>query len=300
MSGLHCFFSRRLFKQLGEENMRISCNGFATLTGFILTSLFIVGCHGGTSPRNNAREGLSTENEEIVTGTLSANYPIPSLADLTTSLQKAGVGYVIDAGSDPSNASRYVTSTSRAVNLGVYGSDLLYASTYGIKTDVSRYLAAVLTLSQELNIHISLLEHLKTLGEAGLDNRDSVQSSITKSIFESYALFCNSNMQEEAVLFLAGGWMESIYLGSTIASLSSTNYDVVELLLKQQEAFNTIRKLLSDHKKTEDGTFVLTLFDEIAPTYEALKESPKNEMKTRALADILESTRTRLLKMGIE
>lgn len=281
--------------------MRISWKEFTVLACTVLCSWGFTGCHNGTTPANqNGREGLTTEIDGAMEGRLSANYPIPSLADLTARLQKAGVGYVIDAGSDPKNASRYMTSTSRAVNLGVYGSDLLYASTYGIKADVSRYLAAVLTLSQELNIHISLLEALSKQGEAGLDNKDSVQSCTTKSIFEAYALFCNSDMQEEAILFLAGGWLESIYIGSYIASLSQTNDEVVDLLLQQQQAFDTIRKLLNDHKRTEDGAFVLSLYNEIAPAYEDLKASPKNETKTRALADTLESTRARLLKLGLE
>lgn len=270
---------------------------------YALVTLVLLGlasCKSGTTPNNGARDGLTSEMDQVVGGTLSADYPIPSLADLTARLQKAGVGYVIDAGSDPKNAMKYVTSTSRALNLGVYGSDLLYASTYGIKADVSRYLAAVLTLAQDLNIHISLLETLNTQGETGLQNKDSVQDRVTKSIFETYALFCNADMQEEAVLFLAGGWLETIYLGSSIASMSQTNEEVVDLLLQQQEAFVTIRNLLKEHKRSEDGSFVLSLFEEIVPAYEALKNAPKNETKARALADTLESTRERLLRMGLE
>lgn len=280
--------------------MRIAVRGIVVLALALLGAWGGTSCHNGTTPSDSARDGLTSEIDQAATGTLSADYPIPSLADLTSRLQKAGVGYVIDAGSDPKNANKYVTSTSRAVNLGVYGSDLLYASTYGIKADVSRYLAAVLSLSQELNIHISLLETLNAQGEAGLENKDSVQNKTTKSIFEAYALFCNADMQEEAVLFLAGGWLETIYLGSSIASMSQTNDEVVDLLLQQQEAFGTIRNLLNEHKRTEDGAFVLSLFEEIAPAYEALKVAPKNELKTRALADTLESARERLLRMGLE
>ena len=135
--------------------MRIAVRGIVVLALALLGAWGVTSCHNGTTPSDSARDGLTSEIDQAATGTLSADYPIPSLADLTSRLQKAGVGYVIDAGSDPKNANKYVTSTSRAVNLGVYGSDLLYASTYGIKADVSRYLAAVLSLSQELNIHIS-------------------------------------------------------------------------------------------------------------------------------------------------
>lgn len=281
--------------------MKISWKEFTVLACAVLCSWSFTSCHSGTAPANrNGREGLATEIDGAAEGRLSSNYPIPSLADLTARLQKAGVGYVIDAGSDPKNASRFMTSTSRAVNLGVYGSDLLYASTYGIKADVARYLGAVLALAQELNIHISLLEALNKQGEAGLENKDSVQNCTTKSIFEAYALFCNSDMQEEAVLFLAGGWLESVYIGSYIASLSQTNSEVVDLLLQQQAAFDTIRKLLNEHKRSEDGDLVLALYNEIAPAYEDLKAAPKNEIKTRALADVLESTRVRLLKLGLE
>ena len=280
--------------------MQITWKSASLVSFFFLVLWNFTSCHSGMNSRDDGREGLATSIDTIEDGKLSTDYPIPSLAELTSRLQKAGVGYAIGSGSDPKNATRYVTSTSRAVNLGVYGSDLLYASTYGQKADVSKYLAAVLILAQELNIHISLLEVLNTQGEAGLNDKDSVQSKTTKSIFEAYALLCNANMQEEAILFLAGGWLESVYIGSYIASLSQTNDEVVDLLLQQQGAFDTIRKLLGTHKRSEDGEFVLSLFNEIAPTYEDLKAMPQNEMKTRNLADVLESARGRLLNMGLE
>ena len=99
--------------------MKISVRGLVAFALATLGAWSLTSCHNGTTPGDGARDGLTTEIDQVVEGTLSADYPIPSLADLTSRLQKAGVGYVIDAGSDPKNANKYVTSTSRAVNLGV-------------------------------------------------------------------------------------------------------------------------------------------------------------------------------------
>ena len=202
---------------------------------------------GGTGDSNQKIAGPAQDSTEAP---LQETYPIPPLADVVSRLQQAGVGYVIDAGNDPQRAASYETSWARATNLGIYGADLSYASTYGVTSDVLHYYKATLELSRALNLKLDMLERLAAQEENQLQNKDSLRAIATQSIYETYASLCTNGQSEEAVLFLAGGWLEAVYLGANIASLSKKNQQVVELLQQQEATFQSIMRLLDRYKKT--------------------------------------------------
>lgn len=257
-------------------------------------ALSLLASCGGT-PGTVGRDGVmdSVESEEELTGT----YPIPPINELTERLSAAGVGYVIDVGNKSEHVGAYVTSPSRAINLGVYGADLTYASTYGVKGDVLRYLNVVLELSRTMNINPTLLEGLASRGEEALEDKDSVQKVASQSIFEVYAAFCANGQQEEAVLFLAGGWLEAVYIGSFIAILSQSNEEVVELLLQQRSTYGTILSLLEKHKKTPEGEHVEELFRSLAPVYKALAADRTSEEAMLGMIIAFEKVRNEIVEV---
>lgn len=255
----------------------------------ISTAFVFWGCN---TPPTAGRDVMEVDPEEE----LSPSYPIPPISELTEKLSAAGVGYVIDVGNDPERSPLYVTSTSRAMALGVYGADLSYASTYGIKSDVLRYLNVVMDLSRSMNIRPSLLETLVSKGEEALNDKDSVQQVSSQSIFEVYAALCSSGQHEEAVLFLAGGWLEAVYIGSYIASLSQSNEQVLDLVLKQRSTYSTILSLLQRHKKTSEGERVATLFEGLESSYSALQDSQADDKTLLQVTEAFEQVRNQIVE----
>lgn len=246
---------------------------------------------GGTGDSNQKIAGPAQDSTEAP---LQETYPIPPLADVVSRLQQAGVGYVIDAGNDPQRAVSYETSWARAINLGIYGADLSYASTYGVTSDVLHYYKATLELSRALNLKLDMLERLAAQEENQLQNKDSLRAIATQSIYETYASLCTNGQSEEAVLFLAGGWLEAVYLGANIASLSRRNQQVVELLQQQESTFQSIMRLLDRYKKTPAGEAMLTIFQDLQPSFEALRIKPDTQT-TQTLTDQLEQARGKLI-----
>lgn len=264
----------------------------ASLVALLVSLLFITSCGGG--PGTSGREGVLADSASVQEDTLASTYPIPPLSELIERLASSGVGYVIDVGNAPSRVDQYLTSTSRAMNLGVYGADLSYASTYGIKGDVSRYLKVVRDLAKEMNVRTSLLEDLAAMDENHYANKDTMQNMATKAIFEVYAAFCSSGQQEEAVLFLAGGWLEAVYIGSYIATLSQTNSEVVELLLRQKNTYSTITALVKRYKKSDEGVLLAGLLESLEKPYAALSAAPDSEAML-TLTEAFESVRAQMI-----
>ena len=67
-------------------------------------------------------------------------------------LTELEVGYIIGISNPVENTKKYFSSTTRAINLGVYGADLSYATLYNMQQEVINYLNAIRSLSNELNM----------------------------------------------------------------------------------------------------------------------------------------------------
>ncbi len=75
-------------------------------------------------------------------------YPLPTSAEVIKMLTDLEVGYIIGISNPVENTKKYFSSTTRAINLGVYGADLSYATLYNMQQEVINYLDAIRSLCQ--------------------------------------------------------------------------------------------------------------------------------------------------------
>ncbi len=99
---------------------------------FILTSC---AGNGGEKVDGDGKDGGEEEAEvpivmsdEIINDIIQS---IPSPLEITTLIQEGGAIYNRDEMNDDDNVSQYATNFKKAVNLGIYGTDLGYANIYG-------------------------------------------------------------------------------------------------------------------------------------------------------------------------
>ena len=81
-----------------------------------------------------------TEMEQVKTieNKIEENvYPLPTSAEVIKMLTELEVGYIIGISNPVANSKKYFSSTTRAINLGVYGADLSYVTLYNIQQAVS-------------------------------------------------------------------------------------------------------------------------------------------------------------------
>ncbi len=101
------------------------------------------------------------EVEELTQEIEDAVYPLPTSVEVIKMLTELEVGYMIGVSNPTENTKSYVTSTSKAINMGVYGADLSYATLYNMNQDVINYLDAIRVLANDLNSFKSLTNHFK-------------------------------------------------------------------------------------------------------------------------------------------
>ena len=127
-------------------------------------SIMIISCGNGSNDQQNDESNSIVETTVIEKADILV-YPLPTPLEVTDMLNRAGAAYILDIANRPDNVAKYFTEMSKALNLGVYGADLSYASTYNKTQETNNYLACTITLRDGLAIetpfNIGMLERVE-------------------------------------------------------------------------------------------------------------------------------------------
>jgi hypothetical protein len=212
------------------------------------------------------RARIEKEIEESV-------YPLPTSADVIKLLTDLDVGYIIGISNPVDKASGYLTSRDRAVNIGIYGADLSYATLYNMQQEVINYLSAVRTLANELNMSQIYDESLYNEIKQNFDNRDQLVSLLTDAFNNTYVYLSENGQESLALLVVGGAWVEGMYITTNISESVYHVEGIVKVLLEQKasfELFMDLAKPYSDDPLVRD--FLIEL-EPIVKVYEGLETS---------------------------
>ena len=104
---------------------------FSFLLLAALVVMFVVSC--GSRQAKEAENSSVTPKEEVFKSV--TKYPIPTAFEVIKLINNAGATYILSLSNPVENVDKYFTEKSKAINLGIYGADLSYASTYQMKQE---------------------------------------------------------------------------------------------------------------------------------------------------------------------
>lgn len=213
-------------------------------------------------------------SEEVISSLMAQ---IPSPLEIAVLLKESGVGYDKSILNSYDNSSNYLTSSQKAINLGIYGTDLGYTNVFGENLEGLRYLNAVKGLADDLRI--GQFFDLETIGRLATssNNLDSLLMLTTKN-FNSINHYLQTQRRANlSVLLLTGGWLEALHITCQVAS-KNPNTGLEEKIGEQKITLESIMLLLSFFAETnddiksliEDMTRLKSVYDkvEIIYTYE--------------------------------
>jgi hypothetical protein len=275
-------------------------------SGVALVALFLVlattSCNNASTTDQNANTAAAdTIKKEITLSpesqNLLASFPTPF--EVTNMLEKAKAGFIFDITNPPENVGKYMTETSKSLNLGVYSADLSYSATYNRTDETNKFLASTNKLADELGIagvyDQSLMEKVKKFS----NKKDSLIGLIS-NIFNSTSTFlADNNRTKVAVLIAAGGFAEGIYLAATLGEVAKDNTKIMAVIAAQKDNHMKLLTILEVYNADENMKPVIDEIAKLKPIWgnyeiESGKKIPMQ--KAAEISDLAESVRLAFVK----
>ena len=167
-------------------------------------------------------EQKKAEKEEITKAEIKEKvsevvYPLPSTFNITETLNRIGASFIISLTNDVENVDQYVTEDKQALNLGVYSTDLSYATTYNMKQYIMDYMEVNRNLVNELGITGAYSPELIERVKEQFNNKDQMVDIITNSFYNTYEFMKKQGKEELAMMIVAGSWIEAMYITTHIS-----------------------------------------------------------------------------------
>jgi len=228
----------------------------------------------------NTLDSAKTEDptiDEEVIGSILQN--IPSPIEISVLLKESGTKYDASILNSADNLSKYNSNYQKALNLGIYGTDLGYTNIYEQNQDGIKYLSSIKSLADGLNIgqffDIETIGHLATNSK----NLDSLLLITTQNFNSINHYLQTQNRSNLSVLLLTGGWIEAMQVTCQVAAKNPKNKELKDTIGEQKIILEQILLLFSFYKDDENMASLLkdleslkAGFDKINITY-TYKES---------------------------
>lgn len=254
-------------------------NSAKTLTLILMLSL--VGCGGNKKTENN---DLTLNKDEVVKDVIK--YPIPSPSEITNALNAAKAPFIYSLCNPIEKVDLYITDKDKALNLGVYGANLSYSSTYGMKQETLNYLKVSKKLIDELQISTRFNSAFAERVQKNIDNKDSLTNIISNSFFDTYAFLKNNGKDYLSILVMTGSWVEGLYTTVEIAKSTQKNDVFLRVIANQKRTLEKLLELMEQNKESKNVEDSMRLLYPIKKAYESVDSEniSKDQFETIAIA----------------
>lgn len=238
---------------------------------FVAISVFF-SCKNRTSPGEQKKVEL--EQVKALENQIEANvYPLPTSASVIRMLTELEVGYIVGISNPVENVKKYFSSASRALNLGVYGADLSYATLYNMQQSVIDYLNTIRTLANELNMSKIYDEGLYENIKKNYDNRDELVKILSKAFNDTYAYLSENNQQPLALLVVGGAWVEGMYLTTHVSEAAYRVAGISKVLLEQKKSFELYLSIAEPYMNDPMVGDFVKMLDPVKEVYKGIGTS---------------------------
>jgi hypothetical protein len=227
----------------------------------VITIPFLVLACGGNGlnvdSENVDPNEVNNIDPNIIDGDVSLNteiggkmFSIPSPVQMSLLLKDEIGIFNEEMITDPNNVSSFTTTYKRAINMGIYGADLGYATIFENNTKALSYLSAVEGLADELGIAGAFDEVLIERFIENGNDQDSMLVIMADGYREGDKFLKDNEQHDIASLILTGGWIESLYFATTSYTQKKTQ-DIANRIGEQKSSLVTIIELLEDYNTDE-------------------------------------------------
>ncbi len=196
--------------------------------------VFVFGCQSNPEATNEVdtpeevTEVVNTISNENVT------FKLPSPLELYIFLKDDNVTFNGDILNSDDKLASYETTSVRAINFGIYASDLAYCTVFDKNQETFNYFKIVKDLADELGLiegfDASMLERL----DENINNSDSLYEISNDSYWNATISLESEDDLNVLPLIVAGGWIESLYIATKSLEEFSADRETIIRIADQQ------------------------------------------------------------------
>lgn len=254
---------------------------------FLLLFTFLVFISGSCVSDNKGKEGNSADSSGI-SDDFDANadedltekintakrifYSLPSPLETAMLIKNAGADYDGDLLNKVENTSKYNTNLKMALNLGIYTTDLSYASLFDQTQATLSYINAAKKMADGLEILDAIDQATITRLEENINNRDVIIDIISETLLNSSSFLEDKGLQNTSAIILVGGWVEGLHIATSLVK-SGTDLQknkLVERIVDQKLSLNIVVSLLENNKDNAEVQVLLKDVAELKAIYDKI------------------------------
>ncbi|TAJ14067.1 hypothetical protein DMA11_06865 [Marinilabiliaceae bacterium JC017] len=268
---------------------------FLAFSGLLIIAL-LPSCQGGGKSSSQKTESTELKKEKVEKEVREFIYPLPTSFEVTEMLNRIEAAYILSLSNPTGNVEKYLTEKSKGLNLGVYGADLSYASTYNQKQETADYMNASKKLVDELDIAAALTPDIVEKIEQNEDNKDELVKIITNSFYDTYEYLNENGRASVSSLVMAGSWVEALYIATHISEDTFNNKEMVKIVMDQKEPLNKLMEILKGFTDNSDIQWTVELLEPLHTIYNSVEEGGITKEQMEAIAVKVKEARDKIVE----
>lgn len=240
---------------------------------------FVLAC----SSQKNRDKSLDVSKDELLAdSSVSAGmqslkqifYSMPSPLETALLLKRSGAVYNEEYLNSIDNVSRYSTIRSMALNLGIYSTDLSYASLFDQTQSTIMYMTASKKMAEGLGILNAIDEQTIQRLEENVNNREVIMETISETFLNTNSILEEDDRVAIGSIILVGGWIEGIYIATSLVDdPSKSDNELIDRIVDQKFSLESVLNLLTQNIENDDVKNVYQDVLELQKIYEEVQIS---------------------------
>jgi hypothetical protein len=189
-------------------------------------------------------------------------------------IEENKIDYNPDYLNDPSSVSKYTVEFLKAVNLGIYGSDLSIASSFDQTQESMVFLKCVNVLATNLGVNSAFDQRMFDRISANDNQKDSVLQIVTEAFRKVDEILKSNNRPATSAIILSGCWIEGLYVSCQIAQQGNAE-SIIKTILDQKESLKNLIVMLEDVQLDESAKFILRDLKGLYETFNVAETTTK-------------------------
>lgn len=218
----------------------------------IVCTIFLGGC---TEENSSVEDELYVDVEEVMNHNTEEVqkifFMLPSPIETVSLLQKAGAEYNASILNPIENVSKYEIASAKAINLGIYGSDLSYASVFDQTQEVMFYISNCKKLADGLGLTKAFDTEIMDRIEENINEKDSLLNLISEIYWLADGYLQENDRSNLSALIISGGWIEGLHIAIKLVNNNPTE-ELIGRVAEQKLSLEHLLQIIKTYKGRDD------------------------------------------------